>query len=173
MAQYILPKKPIELINSNLLILDFDGVLNDHKTAGKFTVEAKFVANLAKIVRETNCYIIISSSWREYGIGKDSKLDIAIKSVASEEDYNLIRDAIIDETPWRFSGSRDSEITLWFTETFIENKLKFKGTYVVLDDQHLYNKNLIQTSYYGDNTGLNDRITSMVIKRFNISKESN
>lgn len=50
-----------------VLFLDIDGVLNTHKSIGRFGIDFidnVLVALVARIVRETDCKIVLSSTWR-------------------------------------------------------------------------------------------------------------
>ena len=51
-----------------VVFLDFDGVLNDSQTQPEFGIEAKFVDRLNVLIEKTGAKVVISSSWRLYGL---------------------------------------------------------------------------------------------------------
>lgn len=48
-----------------ILFLDVDGVLNSHKTGGRYALKRACLKRLEKIVKETGCDIVLSSTWRK------------------------------------------------------------------------------------------------------------
>ncbi|NJO18711.1 MAG: hypothetical protein HC877_24225 [Thioploca sp.] len=54
-----------------ILFLDVDGVLNDAKSRkeNNDAMHPIYVRNLERILKETDCYIVVSSSWRVLGMG--------------------------------------------------------------------------------------------------------
>ena len=49
---------------ASFLFLDVDGVLNTCLMSGGARVHPKLMRRLASIVKETNCGVILSSTWR-------------------------------------------------------------------------------------------------------------
>ena len=48
-----------------ILSLDVDGVLNSHKTGGMYALKRPCLQRLQHIVRDTECHIVLSSTWRK------------------------------------------------------------------------------------------------------------
>lgn len=154
-----------------LLFLDIDGVLNKCMVV-KITIdgltheevlEPKMINNLNKIVSETDCDIVISSSWRiPYSLDK-------LRQILSLNGFQY-SEKIIDTTPRIKTGkmskfvSRGHEIDKWIRDN------NFNGVFVILDDnsdmEHLKG-NLIQTNTF---EGLTSDITNRLIRKFNKTK---
>jgi hypothetical protein len=123
-----------------ILFLDIDGVLNSTRyMASKANVmwnnsdlDFEAVQRLAKIVEDTKCSIVVSSTWRLWGIGPDSRIQKAILA----RDGKIICEAIIDKTihrndknyPYGKKLYRGDEIQIWLEDN------KFTGKFVILDD---------------------------------------
>lgn len=128
-----------------VIFLDIDGVLNTrdwHSRMTKDTLRDEFgwvfdpvaVSNLAHIIEETGADIVISSSWRFYGVPKlrkmweirnlpGSVLDITPNTVSDE----ILLNANLDEM--EMGVCRGNEIKEWLS--------KHKGevsNYVIIDD---------------------------------------
>ena len=122
-----------------VIFLDIDGVLNTGYRNGKkdkygYAFDPAAVANLAHIIDETGADIIISSSWKFYGVPKLRKmweirnlpgtiLDITPNTVSDE----MLLNANLDEM--ELGVCRGNEIKEWLS--------KHKGevsNYVIIDD---------------------------------------
>ncbi len=128
-----------------IIFLDIDGVLNTrdwHCRMTKDTPHDEFgfafdpitVSNLAHIIDETGAVIVISSSWKFYGVAKLRKmweirnlpgtiLDITPNTVSDE----MLLNANLDET--ELGVCRGNEIKEWLS--------RHKGevsNYVIIDD---------------------------------------
>lgn len=101
-----------------VLFLDIDGVLNTPKSTGRFGID--FVDNtatalVARIVKETDCKIVLSSTWR---------IDEQDRKLATRElNYHGLE--IYDYTP--ILKTRNEEIQTWINQ----NKI---SKYAILDD---------------------------------------
>jgi len=89
-----------------VLFLDIDGVVNNEHTRKKFgdfiTLDPARVALVQRIVRNTGCEIVLSSSWRLFQLGRD------------EVERNVCKFA--DITPFLRAGTpRGYEIKAWLT----------------------------------------------------------
>ena len=128
-----------------IIFLDIDGVLNTqewHSRMTKGTPEDEFgyafdpvaVVNLARIIDETGAVIVISSSWKFYGVTElremwkmrklpGAILDITPNTISDE----MLMNANLDEI--EFGVCRGNEIKEWLS--------KHKGevsNYVIIDD---------------------------------------
>ncbi len=81
-----------------ILFLDVDGVLNsaigteDFKDKAKKGIGDKYLIRLARIVKKTDCKIVISSSWR---YSRDLMFDL----IGRLADFNLHKGVLIGKTP--------------------------------------------------------------------------
>jgi len=176
-------KQSRKLVNTKLLFLDVDGVLNDKDTLavlGIMSMHPRFVAQLARILRETNCKIVVSSSWRVLGVGPDSDFQKALHAACtnfrpgSQEDFDLIIASLVDCTPpsrWSYRP-RGIEIQEWFDNTFKAKGLQHDAPFVIVDDDpdmaHLMD-HLVQTKFEGafGDTGLTKEKADLIIKKLN------
>jgi len=171
-----------------ILMLDVDGVLNSHAWhKGRVLkdyedydsqedwdahsgMDPSAVARLNTIVEQTNCEIVISSTWRYLGVKEPGFEHIARMLVIQGFKYP---DKIIGATPdlstTRVNGAlifvgvpRGEEIWKWLVENVPETY-----TLVILDDEedmaHLKDA-LVQTDYL---VGLSDNHVLKIVKRFN------
>ena len=88
---------------SKILFLDVDGVLNNYRTGGIFTVTKSKLRLLQQIVERTGCEIVLSSTWRLNVMGE---LDVLKKKLW----YRKL--TIADVTP-KFNGMRGEQIQSW------------------------------------------------------------
>ena len=119
-----------------ILFLDCDGVLNNSETKdyvktsdGKKYIEFSSISfrgldsfrinYIRNIVKQTNCKIVLSTSWRFQDVFKN----YLIKKLGKKTSF-----AIIDSTPARISPNRFIEIKDWLDQ---HNEVK---TFVILDD---------------------------------------
>jgi hypothetical protein len=112
-----------------VLFLDIDGVMNTtdsivrNKSNRIFTPES--VRCLQKIVTETGCKIVISSTWREEDQWK------ILPQVFTDNGLASVLDRIIDRTPIlpaEDGPTREDEIDCWLAAQ------DYAGPYAILDD---------------------------------------
>ena len=123
----------------NIIFLDIDGVLNNKDTfieqeehflkTGESLVEIEpiMISRLAKIVKETDSQIVLSSSWR-YGWDPEYEKcsSHCKKLINSLDEYGL---RIFDKTPVIKNGLRQDEIRCWLARhADVDN-------FVILDDE--------------------------------------
>ena len=138
-----------------VLFLDVDGVLNcmgcKVKTPSGFKfVEDIFIARVKRLVDETDCKVVLSSTWRHgfYDIQRGNKNTVDAK------DYMLLKNKlsefeieIFSHTPELKEYHRGSEILEWLYETAEEI-----DSFVILDDDaavYPLQENLVRT-YFAD-----------------------
>lgn len=146
-----------------ILFLDVDGVLNaSGKTKQRFQgclgLCPSMVERLRRILRETGCHVVLSSTWRKY---PDHVKHLA-KTIG-----RLWGERCIGETPildeksgaWLWSAkTRGDEIAAWLRENYIDR-------FVILDDDRDMGgllPHLVETDTF---VGLTDEIADEVIKR--------
>jgi hypothetical protein len=142
-----------------ILFLDIDGVLNSsfylhgkpRKTWPFEHIDPAAVQLLNKVVRETDCKIVISSSWRiilPYWV---------LRMVLACRGFEFASH-IIDQTPRHGFDNRGMEIQAWL------NKRPDVSRFVIVDDDmdmaHLMPK-LVKTSWH---SGLTIRGAELIIK---------
>jgi hypothetical protein len=146
-----------------IIFLDIDGVLNSHKTfdnpkrsqqdyVWKETddIDPDNISQLNRILKETNSFIVISSSWKN---GRSVEL---LKTIAQKVKIDSTK--IIDKTP-TLTSDRGDEIKLWL------KKNKQVKKFVILDDDNdmgSLKKHLIQTD---PSVGLTEQIADIAIKK--------
>ena len=128
-----------------IIFLDIDGVLNTrdwHSRMTKDTPKDEYgyafdpgaVSNLARIIDETGAVIVISSSWKFYGVAKlrqmwkirnlpGSILDITPNTISDE----MLMNANLDEI--ELGVCRGNEIKEWLSKHKAE-----VSNYVIIDD---------------------------------------
>lgn len=113
-----------------VLFLDVDGVLNHNKMRGWNNVDPDMIRHLARIVRETNCEIVISSSWRLAGTFSLQRAmsDKLAKEPDGADVYSTIVGRFVGITPVLINRPRGREIQKW-----IEDE-EFDGVIAILDD---------------------------------------
>ena len=134
-----------------ILFLDIDGVLLIHNS---YNIPEKKMYLLEKIVKETNCKIVIHSSMREEGI-----------ELLRKHGFKYV-DNIIGVVP--FLGIiKGKQILHYLKENNVSN-------YVVVDDEHKHicspKHNYISKSnfvYVDRNIGLSKENTEEIIKKMN------
>lgn len=135
-----------------ILFLDIDGVLNSAQTFEDKhrhdAIDTTMVERINKVVEQTECKIVISSTWRIlWTLGELSHI----------LRLHGLRDVVIGETP--DLGRRDVEILAW-----LEEHPEVQQFAVVDDDAHDLTKvshRLVQTSFY---TGILDEHTDKLIE---------
>ena len=105
-----------------ILFLDVDGVLNSYKTGGMYALKRNCLRRLQKIVEETGCEIILSSTWR--------KDEYALRRLRRVLAYRNIR--IKDVTPI-LDKSRGIEIEEWLNRNLTRKEWN-ELTYAIVDD---------------------------------------
>jgi HAD domain in Swiss Army Knife RNA repair proteins len=129
-----------------ILFLDIDGVANNINTTqrhmGFIGIDPIMAGRVKRIIRETNCEVVLSSAWR---IGADSRDEVR-KRVCG----------FIDITPNNVDGFRGSEINAWLAKHADVTR------YAILDDSNDFypDQPLFKTSWA---TGLTDTIADDVI----------
>ncbi len=159
-------------VKENIIFLDIDGVLNDYnkwnllgwnivcffknqklknwyiKLTSPFGVHKRKVKRLAKIVKETNAKVVMSSSWRFgwWNTPYDKQFRDQKRLTDLLNKYNI---KVIDITPRSSSGRREEEISQWLIEH--DDIVK---RFVILDDERsdlerFVDSYLVQTSSVG------------------------
>lgn len=107
-----------------ILFLDIDGVLNNtpflRANSGLCEFDPDNVLNLIYTINETNCQIVVSSSWRYMGLSGVSKV---------LEDVGVPKGVVIDVTPILGCSleGRGYEIDAWL-------KVNEAESYAIVDD---------------------------------------
>ena len=143
---------------TKVLFLDFDGVLNSaevFKVRGTADcIDRTMVLRVARIVEETGCSVVISSTWRLlHSMGQ-------LKAMLR---LNGLPDVVIDKTPslWHNDGNRGDEIRTWL------NANPHVKQFVILDDEADMGDcidHLVRTSF---KTGLQDEHVEQAITILN------
>jgi hypothetical protein len=129
-------------LDKPLLFLDFDGVLNSTswairtKQRGIWGIDPDTIPHLQRIVDETGCNIVVSSTWR---IGRSRIELIEVLHSAGMR----IPCPVIDKTPVHGYGRyRGNEVADWLESN------GYAGKFVCLDDDgdYLPGQPLVQTS---------------------------
>lgn len=130
-----------------LIFLDVDGVLNSYKTGGRYALKRKCLQRLSKIVEETNCQIVLSSTWR--------KDEYALKRLRRVLKYRGI--TISSVTP-DLGKHRGLEISVWLKEN------SYDGKYAIIDDDSDMEEWQLPNFFQTDpETGISDTIAYRVI----------
>lgn len=138
-----------------VLFLDIDGVCNNHKTEQRFMgylgINPKLAARIKTIIRETECKVVLSSTWR---------LDAEFREEVERVVCRFI-DVTPNHVPLRFRGN---EIQSWLDEHPQVTK------YAIVDDNSDFNPGqpLFQTSNV---TGITDVIMKKIINYLNEVEE--
>lgn len=110
-----------------ILFLDIDGVLINRRYASRNTADPRCVEQLNRITETTGAKIVVSSSWRHYGL---PKVTLILRQWGVSGD-------IIDITPniegVDISKKRRCEIMDWMDKS--EEYSWLHDTFVVLDDE--------------------------------------
>ena len=137
-----------------ILFLDIDGVLNNEGTFTKspqdyFPIEPYCAFLVGKIQLDTDCKVVLSSSWRHH-------------QESVEHLHNRIIN-IYDQTPNSDSGIRGEEIKAW-----IENSKYKVERYAILDDDSDMLPEQLPNFFKTDwKTGLTEEIARKVIEHLN------
>lgn len=132
-----------------IIFLDIDGVLNTHKSIGRFGfdfIDHILVALVARIVRETQAKIVLSSTWRV----EEKDRELATRALR-EQDLE-----IHDCTPVLVGEDRHVEIRAWLDKNQVER-------FAILDDDP---DAKIEGSFFrtDENLGLTVEIAERVIR---------
>lgn len=133
-----------------ILFLDIDGVVNCEKTfqrhRGVIGIDPMMAFRVGKIVLDTDCKVVLSSSWRH------SKEGIA------EVERQVV--PLLDRTPNSDKGFRGDEVAAWLAE---HPKVT---AYAILDDDSDFHagQHHFKTSW---KEGITDDIMHAVIKHLN------
>lgn len=134
-----------------VLFLDIDGVVNKRENfnpagnPGPYPIDRYCAFLVGKIQLETDCVVVLSSSWRHHPDG--------VKAV----EKSIVK--LLDITPYRI-GKRGTEVRAWLKlHPEVER-------YAILDDDSDFFKNqpLFKTTF---ETGLTDEIAAKVIDHLN------
>lgn len=119
-------------------------------------IDPRLVANLNKIIRETDCEIVLSSSWRSSSETENAFLNNVLKSKGLIKPFVYV-------TGYAQSGSRGDDIQEWL------NKCQDIESYCIIDDD-IFDmldsqlNNLVHTDFY---YGLTSANADAVIKILN------
>lgn len=133
-----------------ILFLDVDGVLNSYKTGGMYALKRNCLRRLQKIVEETGCEIVLSSTWR--------KDEYALRRLKRVLAYRGIK--IKDTTPIFQKGFRGLEIQAWLVSNPSPDGYKFA---IVDDDSDMLDHQLPHFFQTDPEYGLTDTITYRII----------
>lgn len=116
-----------------VLFLDVDGVLNSNERRaydyeGVRGMDRELTANLRRIIEETGCRVVVSSSWRLGGIGPGS--DFAYH-LARADESGVCLEAVVGATPHLCSlgARRRNEILAWIDECGRDER------FAIIDDE--------------------------------------
>lgn len=161
-----------------VLFLDVDGVLNSwahpahiREIGGRMGIAPEHAAHLLRIVWQTDCKIVVSSTWRLGGIGPGSDFAVCMETA---DPSRKILDAVIGCTP---CGHRDGilhrgfvrgdEIKYWLVENHPFNGGEHIERFAILDDDSDMGAllpHLFKTDFA---TGLTEQIADEVIAWLN------
>lgn len=143
-----------------ILFLDIDGVLVTKETQkyGISVFDPACVNELDKIICETNCKIVLSSTWRLGGL---ESIHDPLKNacIGKPKQLERIMSALLDKTPIDEKNmNRGVEIRQWITDN------KFSGAFAIVDDDSFdirgFSDNLVLTSF---DTGLTKKESDTII----------
>jgi len=105
-----------------VVFLDIDGVLINQRYASKNTADPKCIAELNRITDTTGAKIVVSSSWKHYGL---QKITLILKQWGTTGD-------IIGITPDWPEYERRWEIMSWLEQEYGDG---IYDPFVIIDDQ--------------------------------------
>jgi hypothetical protein len=147
-----------------ILFLDIDGVLNSHEFCrrvpqrGIIGIDPLAVAHLQRIVDETNCSLVLSSTWRKLHMMSEMRDKLATAGMKRPV-------PLVDKTPDLgddTSRGRGLEVNAWL------NRTGFRGRYVCLDDDHdfLPGQPLVRTHFeFGLTSEIADQCIRVLLNR--------
>ena len=150
-----------------VLFLDVDGVLNRENTGGIKSLNRKNLKYLEEIVQETNCHIVLSSSWRlspEFYNHLVKTLKYRNLSIFSTTP-NFVHLLFVEENMWEKGQSflRGYEVQNWLT-----NRTEIIDSYAIVDDNDEFLN--FQKPYYvktDSNLGLTNENKNKLISILN------
>lgn len=134
-----------------VLFLDIDGVCNCESTRtrhrGFIGIDPHMAFRVGKIVLDTGCEVVLSSSWRHFTGGRE------------EVDKQVYK--TLDITPTADSGFRGDEIRMWLAEHPEVTR------YAILDDDSDFHPDqpLFKTTW---KTGITDEVAKAVTDYLNM-----
>lgn len=133
-----------------VLFLDVDGVLNNKDSKALLALSKPALRRLQKITEETNCHVIVSSTWRLW--------DYAYSRLLRALRYRDIEVAGV--TPRL--DTRGLEIDAWLKQNL------YTGVYAILDDDTSMLDDQLPNFFQTDfDVGLTDEIAQEVIRHLN------
>lgn len=136
-----------------ILFLDIDGVVNNYATMQRFGgfrgIDPKLAAIVQRIVKETGCSVVLSSTWR---------LDAKSRAHVRKMVCDFI--GVTMDLPHAWRGE---EVRHWLLDNVKQAELQ---AYAILDDTTDFNSDqpLFLTS---ERTGITDEIAEQVIAHLN------
>jgi len=139
-------------MKSKILFLDIDGVVNCKGTVqrhdGLIGIDPKLAALVQRIIKETGCDVVLSSTWRY-----------------NESSRAHVREKVCDFIDITDRGSeyfRGAEVQAWLLKNMVGKHYR----YAILDDDADFypNQPLFKTSW---STGITPEITKRIIKYLN------
>lgn len=153
-----------------ILFLDIDGVLNDRsfRDINGYIMDPDRVLRLLDIIRQTDCYIVVSSNWRMSPLEEITKA-LSCEGAITDAEVKEITDKIYSRTPDLISsgnGTRTDEITSWI-QSAIDDGHEIES-WLSIDDLSLDlpSSNFIQTD---DAIGLTDTHVSEAVDKLTSS----
>jgi len=143
-----------------ILFLDFDGVLVTPQSPTAHHADPACVAELNRIIRETRCQIVVTSSWRQYGGDQSAWLTtfgVDLTPIKNSDGFAVSATPSLCDDDHR----RSDEILAWLEQT--RERCRLSWTYppiVVLDDHYVNLPYLVQTD---PKTGITPAIADKVI----------
>lgn len=145
-----------------ILFLDVDGVLNSYKTGGLYALKKPCLRRLQKIVEETGCKIVLSSTWRK---------DVyALKRLKRVFSYRGL--VIHSTTPILHNKWRGYEINQWLKDAQLDYWEQKDCKYAIVDDDSDMLPYQLMSFFQTDpEYGMTDTIAYRIIQHLN--KETN
>lgn len=124
-----------------VLFLDVDGVLNSNKSTSFLALSKPSLRRLERIVKETDCKIVLSSTWR-----KDERAFRRLSRVLSYRGLS-----ILDRTPvmWRDDQTGDRYFRGHEIQSWLDNHPEVTEYCIVDDDADMLDsqlRNFVQTT---------------------------
>lgn len=124
-------KRPMETLGARILFIDIDGVLN-RGLSGR--VEPRFVAMLARVVRETCATLVMSTAWR---LKREDRAAVVGAFLEQGVATPLSCTPYIDD-PKHHRNARGNEVLAWLqlntTNVFQEEAIEY-GEFVNVEDE--------------------------------------
>ena len=97
-----------------VLFLDVDGVLNSQRLGTPDGMRPWCVTQLARIVKESGCKIVVSSTWRAGGIGETSDFHRCLLEASVLGDDTIQRRSTGHVVPDAFTHGSAEQRVSWF-----------------------------------------------------------